>query len=556
MEPEWHPDLVVMGYKAPLPLPIPAIQATLFVIQNIEIHEFVQQTDSATLEAAGEESETAPLLFTILDLSLWTRVFEFANSKVLADRQKALDRLCGFYDVLPKLVAQDFEEVELAEENSQIVESVLQIANPNANLDADKGLGLSSHSFLMDLMIDSLNKAALEDFEDAITNSQVEAEQSTLIPSGKRTVIPFKPPRAVEDEVAQKEHKYWKLGNLNLAAPISRSTWRIWADLKPAEIEESREQALWGKNFITSGTSFSHAFPISAFDYRKCDVPLIKLHVKQPCPTGSDRRPSHSKEMWNIFRPYLHFTCSALAVRACNGSMVWWNHPVWYVLNHLDKFFPHSEHPSLMAKFVAFIIWVSGLGRLATHCQIVFNQTRSWMCLAVLQYAKNLMDDCVILPGLPEAGPRMIKRHIKSKGFSIANPKLPSLGPPSKKQKINLNSVPTASGYGNNHTKQTAFARGGKKAGGRYGGRNQGGRGFNTGRGRGSSYQPNGRSDKESSVNGQREQRVLAPGQKVCGMFGQTSTGQEPTYISAAKATQMVADPANTRSRVLDFLEE
>ena len=104
MEPEWHPNLVAMGYKTPLSPPIPAIQVTLSTIQNPEIHEFVQQTDSATLEAVGDESETAPLLLTILDLSLWTHVFEFANSKVLANRQKALDRLHGFYDVLPKLV--------------------------------------------------------------------------------------------------------------------------------------------------------------------------------------------------------------------------------------------------------------------------------------------------------------------------------------------------------------------------------------------------------------------------------------------------------------------
>ena len=224
-------------------------------------------------------------------------------------------------------------------------EGVLQIANPKANPDAEKGLGLTSHSFLVNLNIDSLNKAALEDYEDSITNSQFEAEESTLIPSGKRTVIPFKPARAVEDEVAQKDHMCWKLGNFNLAAPIARSTWRIWADLKPAEIDESCEQALWGKNFISSGTAFAHAFPISAFDYRKCHVPQVKLHVKQPCPTGADRRQSHSKEMWNIFRPYMQCTCSSLAVRACNGAMVWYDHAVWYVLNHLDKFFPHSEHP-------------------------------------------------------------------------------------------------------------------------------------------------------------------------------------------------------------------
>ena len=220
----------------------------------------------------------------------------------------------------------------------------------------------------------------------------------------------------------------------------------------------------------------------------------MKLHVKQPYPTGADRRQSHSKEMWNIFRPYMRCTCSSLVVRACNGAMVWYDHAVWYVLNHLDKFFPHSEYPSLMAKFVAFIIWVSGLGRLATHCQIAFNQTRAWMCFAVLQYAKNPADDCVILPGLHEAGPRLIERHIKSKAFSIANPKLPSSGPTSKKQKINLNSTPAiASSYSKQNTFSgtSSYSRGSKKFGGRYGGRNQGGRGAPGTRGRG--YNQSGR---------------------------------------------------------------
>ena len=234
---------------------------------------------------------------------------------------------------------------------------------------------------------------------------------------------------------------------------------------------------------------------------------------------------------------------------------------MWYVLNHLEKFFPHTEHPSLMAKFVAFIIWVSGPGRLATHCQIAFNQTRSWMCTAVLQFAKNSVDECVILPGLPEAGPRLIEKHIKSKAYSIANPKLPSLGPPSKKQKINLNSVPVTSGFGNSYTKQGAYypnsanyARGGKKTRSRYSGRNQGGRGPSAGRGRGGSFQPTGRNDK----NVHRETQMLAPGQKVCGMFGQTSTGQEPVYIlvAYARVQSESADAPPARPRLLDFLEE
>ena len=81
-----------------------------------------------------------------------------------------------------------------------------------------------------------------------------------MIPSGKRTIIPFKPARVVEDAVLQTDHNCQKLGNLNLSAPIAPSTWRIWVDLKMAKIEECHEQALWGKNFISSGNSFSQHY--------------------------------------------------------------------------------------------------------------------------------------------------------------------------------------------------------------------------------------------------------------------------------------------------------
>ena len=72
-----------------------------------------------------------------------------------------------------------------------------------------------------------------------------------------------------------------------------------------------------------------------------------------------------------------------------------------------------------------------------------------------------------LIPGLQEARPHLIKRHIKNKAYSIANPKLPSMGPPSKNQKINLNGVPST-GQMNNYTKQRAnfssYGCGGKKA--------------------------------------------------------------------------------------------
>lgn len=114
------------------------------------------------------------------------------------------------------------------------------------------------------------------------------------------------------------------------------------------------------------------------------------------------------------------------------------------MINHLEKFFPDDTFPSLKAKFIAFLIWMQGAGRTAIRCQIAFAQARAWMCTGAIQFASNPSGKILAeLPDLP--GPRQIERMLKPASFSIANPGIPSHAPPSKRQKINLNTPPNAS---------------------------------------------------------------------------------------------------------------
>ena len=82
--PCWHPDLSKIGYKEPLPPPILGVQATLAAINPMEVHQFIQNSDLAAINSAGDEGEP-PLLLTVLDLSQWTRVFELANTDLQKD---------------------------------------------------------------------------------------------------------------------------------------------------------------------------------------------------------------------------------------------------------------------------------------------------------------------------------------------------------------------------------------------------------------------------------------------------------------------------------------
>lgn len=104
-------------------------------------------------------------------------------------------------------------------------------------------------------------------------------------------------------------------------------------------------------------------------------------------------------------------------------------------------FFPNDSFPSLKSKFIAFLIWMQGAGRTAIRCQIAFAYTRTWMCIGAMQFATNTTSK-VLAELLDLLGPWQIECMLKPAAFSIANLGMPSHVPPSKWQKINLNTPP------------------------------------------------------------------------------------------------------------------
>jgi hypothetical protein len=220
------------------------------------------------------------------------------------------------------------------------------------------------------------------------------------------------------------------------------------------------------------------------------------------------------------------------------------------------------------------MVWVAGPGRLAVQCQLTFNHIRSWMIQGVMQYAKS--PEAMILPDMPEmAGPRMIEKHIKPASFSIANPKLPSQGPPTKKPRINLNTPPNSF---NQQKNRPAFGRG--RGGGRYSGGNSTGGRYASGQPKGpraysqqqgrpgdqggnhqfwnspsNNWTPQSNTKQQNSPITPHQERTLAPGQRVCGMFGQTSTGKEPVYLPTTTVVVQDNTGSPLKPRLLSFLD-
>jgi hypothetical protein len=208
------------------------------------------------------------------------------------------------------------------------------------------------------------------------------------------------------------------------------------------------------------------AFSLNMFEHSKCTTVEVKLHTKQDLPTGYNRKNSHLSELWNVQRPYMRCLFSPKANNGCKGSIIWFDHAIWLMVNKLDMFF--SNQPTNTTRLAASMLWLSTAARTAVKAAVVFQLGREQMIRAAIQLADNpnqkLLAD---LSDAPIAG--KIERLLKGPKFSLSHHASPSQAPsPYKKQRINLNASPGFGGSPNQgRSRGSPGARGGHRGSGR-----------------------------------------------------------------------------------------
>ena len=467
-----------MGYGPPLPAPIPAVQTTLSAIDLPELHRFVQENDNAALTLGDEEGGHAPLLLDSLDLALWTSLFVSATT----DPAKTMANIRSAQTRLGDLLAQDEIEATKSIGVCSMIEETLKLANTDA-LEANSshtavvaatgdgsGVNNTIHPLLAKMKISSMEMAALEDFTEDISSSQAEKDKQTMV-NTRGPLVPVKPPRCVELLVAEHQHRMWAIGNTNLMAPISIMMWKTWAGLSDSEIEQCKQQALNNIGVLRAPVELLPAFSLNMFEHSKCTTTEVKLHTKQDLPTGYNRKESHLAELWNVQRPYMRCLCNPRAISGCKGSIVWFDHAIWTMVNKLEMFFPNQ--PTNNTRFAAFMLWLSSAAKIAVKAAVVFHVGREHMVEAAIQLAEKSSQK--ILPALNDA-PLAIKieRLLKGPKFSLMNPGSPSPAPsPFKKQRLNLNTSPSQQNAQGGRGRSPG-GRNFTPRGGRFGGRGYG----------------------------------------------------------------------------------
>ena len=129
----------------------------------------------------------------------------------------------------------------------------------------------------------------------------------------------------------------------------------------------------------------------------------------------------YSFAIWNIQWPYLHCLCKDDAWNGCKGDIMWLDHAIWYMINHLNMFFENDSFSMLKTKFVAFLVWIHNVVLTNICQQFTFCHLQDLMIEAAVQFATDLdANSFANCPKGAEIG--KIEQLLKPTSFSATNP--------------------------------------------------------------------------------------------------------------------------------------
>ncbi|CAM6104285.1 unnamed protein product [Calypogeia fissa] len=224
----------------------------------------------------------------------------------------------------------------------------------------------------------------------------------------------------------------WKIKNINNLALLSLEVWQAWGSVSNEEVLQCRHRALQAVTLSDKNPVYVTQWPMTVFGQPKYKCKLIAgAKVKGKLETNLYQIDDHKSKLWNWHRPYLRCPCHYKP--ACFGQLIWFDHTVWFILNHLEVFFTAS---SCQGRLVMLIKFLSGDARRLVLDHIAFLYIREFHIEGSQELCdhpdKRFFSQYDSTPGL-----RMVEALLKPGTFS-AN--LES----ANKRRINLNTQPSA----------------------------------------------------------------------------------------------------------------
>ncbi|CAM6098861.1 unnamed protein product [Calypogeia fissa] len=211
--------------------------------------------------------------------------------------------------------------------------------------------------------------------------------------------------------------------------------WQAWATISPLESRLCREQALNAVTKSDKAPVFISCWPMKVFGSPKyhCSV-AAGAKIRGQFVTNSTRLDDHKSKLWNWLQPFFRCSCYKGSKSGCGGQLIWFDHAVWYILNHLDLFF---QAALIQGRLVLLIKFLSGDARKMVLDQISFIYLRQFMTEAAMELVAHPEERFLTKYG-DSKGIRTIEALFKPGSFSDKTEKLA----PEITQTINLNTTP------------------------------------------------------------------------------------------------------------------
>ncbi|CAM6082443.1 unnamed protein product [Calypogeia fissa] len=227
-------------------------------------------------------------------------------------------------------------------------------------------------------------------------------------PTSGEPYVPVLPPRHLEWESSKVDGCLWKIKNINNLAPISLEMWQAWGTINSEEVLQCRERALNAVTLCDKAPVFISKWPMTIFGAPKYKCKIAAgAKIRGPLDTKTTRLTEHKSKLWNWMRPY--FRCSCYYKAACNGQLIWLDHAVWYMLNHLEEFFTAS---TIQGRLVMLIKFLSGDARCMVLDHITFLYIRDFTIEATQELIDHPQTRFLTRYGVSR-GVRMVEALVK-----------------------------------------------------------------------------------------------------------------------------------------------
>ncbi|CAM6094009.1 unnamed protein product [Calypogeia fissa] len=443
-----------------------AIQATIASIRAPKIHEAIISHEREAM-GSKECEEPGQSLLILLGIEAWFAIYLLAQRNGVATALGKLEDYCAtLYDM------EQFDALELERAQNIVNAVVIALVRAEGQSLVPATPAIVKNDNLSGCSPDlcsTIKENPLLDTHWLTPEERVELAQALETVNSSQTVtpeevftgepfVPVLPPRHIEWEVSAVDCCMWKIPNINNLAPISIAMWQAWGTISVLELKLCREQALNAVTKSDKAPVFVSSWPMRIFGYPKYHCPVAaSAKIRGQFVTNSTRPDDHKSKLWNWLRPFLRCSCyKGSSKSGCGGQLIWFNHAVWFMLNHLELFF---QAASIQGRLVLLIKFLSGDARKLVLDQISFIYLRQYMNEAALELIAHPEEQFLTKHG-DFKGLKTIEALFKPGSFSDKSEKLN--GP--VKQTINLNTAPTAApkqrGLYTNNTPHTGRGRG------------------------------------------------------------------------------------------------